>query len=247
MKTIHWTTLAAVAATLTLSAAIATAQPGGPRGDRGERQGPPRMEQLDANRDGLVSQDEFLAAWLEHFDAGFTLRDLNGDGVLSEDELRPRGPRPGAGEPGAQEGRRQGPPPGELDRPRGEGRGAGPRGAEGEGPRRFHGEGAPQGPREEGIGRPGGPMGPGPMGRGMGPGGIRPPAPEALDANGDGIVTREEHATAWADAIAAHFNALDADGDGVLTAEELPRGPGGPAGPGGRFQGERPGPPPANR
>ena len=65
-----------------------------------------------------------------------------------------------------------------------------------------------------------------------GRGGPRPnPIFEALDADGDGMITPRE----LRQAVKA-LKSLDADGDGNISLEEVtpPRGPGGPGGPGGR-------------
>lgn len=58
------------------------------------------------------------------------------------------------------------------------------------------------------------PANPGPRGRG-GPGSGLPPAFAVIDADGDGVLSKEELAKAG-----EALGALDADGDGVISAEE---------------------------
>jgi len=74
--------------------------PGGPGGPGGRRMMPPSplMEALDANHDGVIDANEIANA-----SAALKTLDKNGDGKLTQDELRP--PRPQGGD------RRQGPPP----------------------------------------------------------------------------------------------------------------------------------------
>ena len=75
--------------------------PGGPGGMNGPRHMPPSplMEALDANHDGVID-----AAEIANASAALKALDKNGDGKLTQDELRP--PRPQGG------GDRQGRPPG---------------------------------------------------------------------------------------------------------------------------------------
>ena len=107
MKTTIKTMIALVA--LSAAALIVHAQDAGdtaPRGDRPYRdQGgrrmppPPLMEALDANHDGVID-----AAEIANASAALKTLDKNGDGKLTQDELRP---------PRSQGGRdHQGPPPG---------------------------------------------------------------------------------------------------------------------------------------
>jgi len=63
----------------------------------------PLMEALDANHDGVIDANEIANA-----SAALKTLDKNGDGKLTQDELRP--PRP-------QGGNRQGPPPGQGGQP----------------------------------------------------------------------------------------------------------------------------------
>jgi hypothetical protein len=73
--------------------------PGGPGGPGGRRMPPsPLMEALDANHDGVID-----AAEIANASAALKALDKNGDGKLTQDELRP--PRPQGGD-------RQGRPPG---------------------------------------------------------------------------------------------------------------------------------------
>jgi hypothetical protein len=78
--------------------------PGGPGGPGGRRMGPaPLMEALDANHDGVID-----AAEIANASAALKALDKNGDGKLTQEELRP--PRPQGGPQGG--GDRQGRPPG---------------------------------------------------------------------------------------------------------------------------------------
>jgi Ca2+-binding EF-hand superfamily protein len=209
---------------------------GGDQGRRGDRQGPPVGEAglrrnrgedgppplhpppliaaLDANRDGVIDEEEIAGA-----SAALKKLDKNGDGKLTLDELRPpppdgrdgpegrgpeqgrpgRGPRPGGGDQqgagGGDQGRagdRQGPPVGEG------------------GPRRNRGEDGPP------------PLRP-------------PPIVAALDVNADGVLDEQEIGNA-----PAALKKLDKNGDGQLTPDELhPPRPDGMGGPEGRGRGAR--------
>ena len=102
MKTTTKTLLALIA--LSASALIVNAQDAGgpPPGPRGHRPPPsPLMEALDANHDGVIDANEIANA-----PAALKTLDKNGDGQLTQDELRP--PRPPRGEG-------QGLPPGGPD------------------------------------------------------------------------------------------------------------------------------------
>jgi hypothetical protein len=62
--------------------------PGGPGGMNGHRPPPsPLMEALDANHDGVIDADEIANA-----SAALKKLDKNGDGKLTQDELRPHRP-----------------------------------------------------------------------------------------------------------------------------------------------------------
>jgi len=80
--------------------------------DRPERPGfgPPRpsIEEMDTNKDGSVSEDEFSAAWRKLNEVQFRRMDENGDGILSKDELaKCKGPGSrGPGGPGGPGGSR---------------------------------------------------------------------------------------------------------------------------------------------
>jgi|SRR5882724_2784653 len=77
--------------------------PGGPGGPGGRRMPPsPLMEALDANHDGVIDATEIANA-----SAALKTLDKNGDGKLTQDELRPHRP------PGGPDG--QGRPPGGPD------------------------------------------------------------------------------------------------------------------------------------
>lgn len=71
-----------------------------------------------------------------------------------------------------------------------------------------------------------------PEGRPGGGPGAFPAPPQVLDTNQDGSVTLEEYTTAWNKAVGSHFKRLDADGDGVLSREELASAQGPRGGPG---------------
>ncbi len=73
--------------------------PGGPEMG-GHRPPPPIIEALDANRDGVIDADEIANA-----SAALKKLDKNGDGKLTQDELRPAPPDGGQGGP---RGQRQG-------------------------------------------------------------------------------------------------------------------------------------------
>ncbi|MGE5547384.1 MAG: EF-hand domain-containing protein [Solirubrobacterales bacterium] len=89
----------AVAAGLALAIGTAHAQtgPGGPQQNAPQQGGPqmmgpkggwgPMMQQMDTNKDGVVTLDEFVAAHLgreqQHFDA----MDANHDGMISREEF----------------------------------------------------------------------------------------------------------------------------------------------------------------
>jgi len=80
--------------------------PGGPGGMMGRRPPPsPLMEALDVNHDGVIDADEIANAPTE-----LKTLDKNGDGKLTQDELRPARP-PQNGGPDGGNGRPPGPPP----------------------------------------------------------------------------------------------------------------------------------------
>ncbi len=69
----------------------------------------PRLEQLDPNQDGVVTEAEFYAAWREALDTHYNLLDANGDGVLDKEEMSKRpGPPEGGERPGRPDGMGQG-------------------------------------------------------------------------------------------------------------------------------------------
>jgi hypothetical protein len=55
--------------------------------------GPIAFEEIDANGDSVVTEDEFLAPMLERGAERFAVIDGDGDGVLTEEELE-SAPRP---------------------------------------------------------------------------------------------------------------------------------------------------------
>jgi len=83
-------------------------RPGGPGGRMGHRPPPsPLMEALDVNHDGVIDSNEIANASAE-----LKTLDKNGDGQLTQDELRPPRP-PMDGGPGSGNGRPPVPPPGD--------------------------------------------------------------------------------------------------------------------------------------
>lgn len=85
--------------------AAANTPPPMPPGDRGAGFRPPRPEDFDANKDGSVTQEEFLSAWSKPIAAQFTALDTNGDKALSEDEVaNAQHRRGGPGQPGGGSG-----------------------------------------------------------------------------------------------------------------------------------------------
>lgn len=98
--------------------------PGGPGGPMGFA---PRLEALDPDQNGVVTEAEFFAAWRKSLQDHFARMDANGDGVLDKDEMarRPEPPESGARperDDGMRQGRRGGPggqdgPPPAGDRP----------------------------------------------------------------------------------------------------------------------------------
>lgn len=87
----------------------------------------PRLEALDPDQNGVVTEAEFFAAWRDALETHFNCQDANGDGVLDKEEMAKRpgppdgGERQGGGD-GMGQGRRGGPdgkagPPPEGERP----------------------------------------------------------------------------------------------------------------------------------
>lgn len=99
---------------LTFCAAVASAepQPGEPGQSGGQRPHPPippMIAALDANHDGTIDAKE-----IDNASAALKTLDKNGDGSLTQEELRP--PRPEGG-PGERGGERRGPRDGAPGRP----------------------------------------------------------------------------------------------------------------------------------
>jgi hypothetical protein len=79
--------------------------PGGPDGAMGHRPPPPLMQALHVNHDGVIDASEIANA-----PAALKTLDKNGDGKLTQDELRPpRPPQDGGGD--SSDGPPSGPPP----------------------------------------------------------------------------------------------------------------------------------------
>lgn len=118
MKTLNRTLLALALAGATLTAIAQNEDrpqpPGGPGGPGGRpRMVSPLMEALDTNQDGILDADE-----IKNAATALLKLDKNGDGKLTQEELRPARP-PGGRGPGGPGG------PGGPDRegrPQGEGR-----------------------------------------------------------------------------------------------------------------------------
>ncbi|MFZ5746220.1 MAG: EF-hand domain-containing protein [Pseudomonadota bacterium] len=101
--------LAASALSATLLAGAAVAQDAPPTPAPGGPMGPGMMMRLaDANKDGVITRAELLA----HADARFAKLDANKDGKLSPDELKAA--RPGGGKPGKRKGARMAGPGDEM-------------------------------------------------------------------------------------------------------------------------------------
>lgn len=204
-----------------------------PEGRRGER-GPdglgepgrppmpnPLVAALDKDGDREISAEELQAAT-----ASLLTLDKNGDGKLTDGEMRPPHPEGGPGR-----GRGDGPPGRERA-----GRGDGPPGREGAG----RGDGPP---RRDGLGRGDGPPGREGHGRGDGPKG--PPNPERLvehamhfDADGDGKLDKAE-LTKFAEEFTSRARRPGGEGGPGFGP------PDGPDSPGGNQEGDRPGRPAA--
>jgi Ca2+-binding EF-hand superfamily protein len=212
----------------------ASPREGGPRevgpGDRPRPQNP-LMDALDPDHDRVISADEIKSAM-----AALLKLDKNGDGKLTEDEIRPQPAGAGFGPPPREGGAGPGRPPREADRPRDAAprEGAPPREADrprDAAPREAAPRDGSEGPpRSEGIGPSSG-FGP-PEGRG--PGGFGgPPDPARFieivmefDANKDGLMSKEE---------------LMKFAEQGMRRRGGPGFPGGPGGPGGgnRPEGDR--------
>ncbi|MCX7590689.1 MAG: EF-hand domain-containing protein [Kiritimatiellae bacterium] len=94
------TWMVGVAGLASLLAVAVLAQEGGtppaPPAPGGPRQGAPgfgamrdamTFEKMDADKDGKVTLDEYLAAWTEVGKARFKTIDANGDGVVTKEEM----------------------------------------------------------------------------------------------------------------------------------------------------------------
>jgi len=199
----------------------------GGRGDRHGRGGRnPLLDQLDSNKDGNISKEEWQA--------GFAALDKDGDGKLSPRELRvrPKGRRGGKNRGGADKLKKM-----DTD---GDGKISKREFLDGTANKLFSRLDADsdgfvtkeeaeamkpkhRGPRGQG---PGGPPGGGPQGR-------RPKVDlfEQHDTDGDGKLSKEEFSAGFI----KHFERIDANGDGYITEDELPKRPkGGERGRGGR-------------
>lgn len=77
----------------------------GTKPPRGHRPPPPVIAVIDANHDGVIDATEIANA-----SAALLTLDKNGDGQLTQDELRPPAPEGEAGGPGPRGGKGQRPP-----------------------------------------------------------------------------------------------------------------------------------------
>ena len=77
---------------------------GAPRGGM-MREPEARIERLDTNDDGKISQEEFLTPALDRLDDMFERRDTNGDGLIAEGEGRPQRPAARGNDDGNRPGR----------------------------------------------------------------------------------------------------------------------------------------------
>lgn len=85
-------TLIALAAATTF-AGIAHAEKATPEG---KPQGRPGIEELDLDKDGKITREEFEAAGRERAEKVFSKRDANGDGSISKEEFLAKSPERGA-------------------------------------------------------------------------------------------------------------------------------------------------------
>ena len=166
-------------------------QPGGPHHHPPP---PPLLVALDSDHDGVISAEEIANA-----PQALKSLDKNGDGQLSEAEVRPPRPPGGGRESGAQDRPHRKPP--------------GP-GRQGDGAPPARGGGQEAHPGKPSLGEQARSPGHEPR--------PKPPIIRALDANGDGAISAEE-----IQAATAALKTLDKNSDGQLTREEFafpPRG-----------------------
>ncbi|MDB5687985.1 MAG: h [Rhizorhabdus sp.] len=247
-------------------AGLTFAQDGGRRaagGEGGANRLAEFIKKVDANGDGKITKDEFLAYSKKEAEERFAKMDANGDGVVDEAEIkaaaeklregggrRGEGAAPGGGRraegAGAAEGGFRRPPTGEAGKPPAEGeRPQPPASPEGRRP-----EGGPP-PGREG-GRPGG-FGAGALG------GNPEELFKTIDKNGDGTIDAAEYREFSAQEVDNRFKRIDANSDGKISPEEFkqamsamrrvmgggeggmrrPGGPGAPGSPGGEGGGFR--------
>jgi Ca2+-binding EF-hand superfamily protein len=190
-----------------LGASAVNAQEGerkGPPGGGGEGRGARGVEYLksaDANADGKISKEEFVAHTTKEAEQRFGTVDGNADGVIDQAEIASIAQSMGEGRDGG------------MRRPEGDGGEGGFRRPPG------GGESRPQGDRPQG-GRPGGPGGAGGPGGGMG---MMNPVEifGRMDKNTDGAIDLAEYTEGAKQETETRFKRMDENNDGKVTKEEL--------------------------
>lgn len=228
---------------LTLSASIAVAQDGAPKGEGGNRLAE-FLKRADKDSDGKISKAEFDEFSRKDNGDRFAKMDANTDGFVDQTEMSQVAEKLRDAMKG-----RSGNPEGGFRRPGGEGGEGGfrrPPGQSPEGdkpmPRPDGDRPRPEGDRPEGGRPPGGPGGP--------PGGFDlDEIYGRMDKNADGAVDKAEYTEFSKQEIESRFGRMDENQDGKVSKEEMKtsmermrnmmRGPGGPGGPPGGMR--RPG------
>jgi Ca2+-binding EF-hand superfamily protein len=224
---------------LTLSASIAIAQDGAPKGEGGGGRLADFLKRADADSDGKISKAEFDEFSKRDTGDRFSKMDVNADGFVDQTEMSQIAEKMREGMKGRAGGEGG---PGGARRPSGEGGESGFRrppgdNKEGDQPMPKPEDEKPK-PRPEGDRPQGGPSG-GPGG----PGGFNlDEIYGRMDKNTDGNVDKEEYAEFSKQEIETRFTRMDENQDGKVSKEEMKsgmermrnmmRGPGGPGGQG---------------